>query len=54
LLGPGDDDPGRQRVTEDSQRLQKAGYSVGLLSAIDSDTPPADLLCRWVTMLGLL
>ncbi len=54
LLGPGEDDPGRQRITEDAQRLQKAGYPVGLLSDIDSETPPADLLCRWVSMLGLL
>jgi serine protease Do len=54
LLGPGDDDTGRQRITEDSQRLRNAGYPVGLLGDIDTDSPPADLLCRWVSMLGLL
>jgi serine protease Do len=54
LLGPGADDAGRQRVAEDSERLRKAGYSVGVLGDVDSDTPPADLLCRWVSMLGLL
>jgi serine protease Do len=54
LLGPGADDAGRQRIAEDSQRIQKAGYPVGLIDDIDSDAPPADLLCRWVSMLGLL
>jgi hypothetical protein len=54
LLGPGHDESGRQRISEDAQRLQKAGYPVGQLSDIDSDPPPADLLCRWVSILGLL
>ncbi len=54
LLGPGKDEPSRQRVGSDQQRLTRAGYPVGLLSAIDANTPPADLLCRWVSLLGLL
>jgi serine protease Do len=54
LLGPGADDSSRQRVAEDSQQLQKAGYPVGHLDDLDSNAPPADLLCRWASMLGLL
>jgi serine protease Do len=54
LLGPGDDDAARARVLGDQRRLEKAGYPVGLMPQADSDAPPAEVLCRWVSMIGLL
>jgi len=54
LLGPGGDDAARDRVAADQRRLDKAGYPVGLMPQDDSDAPPAEILCRWVSVLGLL
>jgi hypothetical protein len=58
LLGPGRDDETRQRVTFDRARLVKAGHAVGILpgepAAEEAVPPPADLLCRWAALLGLL
>ncbi|MFM8414667.1 MAG: PDZ domain-containing protein [Planctomycetota bacterium] len=53
LLGPGSDDASRQRIAADAAQLERAGHAVGLVPADEGD-PPADLLCRWVTLLGLL
>jgi len=58
LLGPGRDDETRQRVTFDRARLVKAGHAVGILpgepAGEEAVPPPADLLCRWAALLGLL
>jgi len=54
LLGPGADEEARQRVARDRARLEQAGYPAGLLDAARAGAPPADLLCRWVSLLGLL
>lgn len=54
LLGPGGDDAARDRVATDQRRLDKAGYPVGLMPQDNSDAPPAEILCRWVSVLGLL
>lgn len=53
LLGPGSDDPARLRIAGDKTRLERAGHAAGIIPA-DQGDPPADLLCRWVTLLGLL
>jgi len=57
LLGPGRDEAMRQRVAADRGRLVQAGHAVGLLPAepaADEAAPPAELLCRWAALLGLL
>jgi len=58
LLGPGRDDATRQRVARDRGRLVQAGHAVGILpaasTAAEADGPPAELLCRWAALLGLL
>jgi len=60
LLGPGRDEPTRQRVAADQARLERAGHTAGLLPLAAAageavaGQPPADLLCRWVSLLGLL
>jgi serine protease Do len=54
LLGPGSDAAACERIEADRKRLMKAGYPVGLLREGGADAPPADILCRWVSMLGLL
>ncbi|MFN9370149.1 MAG: trypsin-like peptidase domain-containing protein [Planctomycetia bacterium] len=41
------------RVDADKRRLTAAGYAVGVVPADDAG-PPAELLCRWAVMLGLL
>jgi serine protease Do len=42
------------RIEQDRDRLAKAGYPVGTL-AVEADAgPPAAVLCRWVSLLGLL
>jgi len=41
------------RVEADKRRLTAAGYAVGVVPADDAG-PPAELLCRWAVMLGLL
>ena len=53
LLGPGSDEAARQRIAADTAELERAGHAVGLVPADEGD-PPTDLLCRWVTLLGLL
>jgi len=52
LLGRGRGDLERV-VTEDRRRLEAAGIAVGALPTVD-DAPPIELLCGWVTLLGLL
>jgi serine protease Do len=54
LLGPGMDDAARLRIEADRRRLAAAGHAAGLLPVDTSDGPPAELLCRWVSILGLL
>jgi len=58
LLGPGRDEATRQRVTADRQRLEQAGHAAGGTqpepAADEAGEPPADLLCRWANLLGLL
>jgi hypothetical protein len=58
LLGPGRDDATRQRVEADRARLTQAGHAAGLLPADpasdEAAAPPAELLCRWAALLGLL
>lgn len=54
LLGPGADDLTRERVATDRERLAKAGYAAGLLPDGNAVGPPAETLCRWVSLLGLL
>jgi serine protease Do len=58
LLGPGRDDATRQRVEADRSRLSQAGHAVGVLpiepAPDDAAAPPAELLCRWAALLGLL
>jgi serine protease Do len=53
LLGKGGDGDVARRLTEDRRRLEAAGFPVGTVAA-DGETPPADLLCRWNVLLGLL
>jgi len=58
LLGPGSDAETRRRVEADRERLVKAGHPAGILpsepDAGETALPPAELLCRWVSVLGLL
>ena len=55
LLGPGSDDTNLLRIETDRLQLRAAGYTVGLLPAEAAVAgPPTDLLCRWVSLLGLL
>jgi len=54
LLGPGGDEAARDRVTIDRARLERAGYPAGVLAGAEASEPPAELLCRWVALLGLL
>ena len=46
-------EPLRARIEHDRGRLEKSGYPVGTLPD-DAAGPPAALLCRWVSLLGLL
>jgi serine protease Do len=43
-----------RRLAADRARLDKAGYTVGTVPAATGDDPPADGLCAWVMLLGLL
>lgn len=52
LLGPPEGDRAR-RLEEDRARLVAAGIPLGDVVA-DGAGPPADLLCRWVRVLGML
>lgn len=54
LLGPAGDEAARQRIETDRHRLDAAGYAVGVLPATPPGDNPADLLCRWVALLGIL
>jgi serine protease Do len=42
------------RLRDDRQRLERAGYPVGTLPVVAGAAPPAAVLCRWVSLLGLL
>ena len=53
LLGPGADGAGQARLAADRRRLEEAGLTVGTLPGAGAVTP-ADLLGRWVSLLGLL
>jgi predicted esterase len=53
LLGAGEDEAGRARLAADRRRLEEAGLTVGTLPKAGAETP-ADLLGRWVSLLGLL
>lgn len=52
LLGQGRGDLARQ-IDDDRRRLEAAGITVGTLP-VAGDAPPAELLCSWVALLGLL
>jgi len=57
--GPGQSADLTRRLAADRERLDKAGYTVGTVPAatgeeLPVDEPPADGLCAWVTLLGLL
>lgn len=58
LLGPGRDEATQRRVAADRDRLSRSGHAVGLLpaepAADEAAAPPAELLCRWAALLGLL
>ncbi len=58
LLGPGRDEAMRARVEADRIRLVQAGHTVGLMPAApaadEAAAPPAELLCRWAALLGIL
>jgi poly(3-hydroxybutyrate) depolymerase len=50
LLGSAHD----PRIEQDRGRLESAGYPVGTLAIEPAAGPPAAVLCRWVSLLGLL
>jgi serine protease Do len=52
LLGGGG--PVAARMADDRTRLERAGHDVGTLPLGDERSPPADVLCRWASLLGLL
>jgi len=52
LLGRGRGDLERL-VADDRRRLEEAGITVGTLP-VQGDAPPTEVLCSWVTLLGLL
>ncbi|MFM8735716.1 MAG: PDZ domain-containing protein [Pirellulales bacterium] len=52
LLGGGE--PVAARIADDRARLMRAGHDVGSLPSGEDRGPPADLLCRWASLLGLL
>ncbi len=54
LLGPGADEATRRQATADAARLEQAGHAATVLPADTAAAMPADLLCRWVSLLGLL
>jgi hypothetical protein len=47
-------EPLHRRLDADRRRLERAGYPVGSLAAAAGSGPPAAVLCRWVSLLGLL
>jgi serine protease Do len=53
LMGQGGDGDSGRSIAADRRRLEAAGFPVGTVTA-QGDAPPADLLCRWNVMLGLL
>jgi len=55
LLGDeaGEGEVGR-RLADDRRRLERAGHAVGTLPAAANDVMPADDVCRWVRLLGML
>jgi len=53
LMGQGGEGDVARRIAADRRRLEAAGFPVGTVAA-DGAAPPADLLCRWNVLLGLL
>lgn len=53
LMGQGGEGDTARRIAADRRRLEAAGFPVGTVVA-DAAAPPADLLCRWNVLLGLL
>jgi serine protease Do len=53
LMGQGGEGDSGRSIAADRRRLEAAGFPVGTVPA-EGDAPPADLLCRWNVMLGLL
>ena len=53
LMGQGGEGDVARRIAADRRRLEAAGFPVGTVAA-DAAAPPADLLCRWNVLLGLL
>jgi len=47
-------EPIQRRLDGDRKRLEQAGYPVGSLATPARGGPPAAVLCRWVSLLGLL
>ena len=54
LLGPGSDPAASRGLEADRRRLDRAGHAVALLPDEAATGTPADLLCRWVSLLGML
>jgi hypothetical protein len=52
-MGQGGEGDAGRGIAADRRRLEAAGFPVGTVPA-QGDAPPADLLCRWNVMLGLL
>jgi serine protease Do len=53
LMGQGGESDVARRIAADRRRLEAAGFPVGTVAA-EGAAPPADLLCRWNVLLGLL
>jgi hypothetical protein len=53
LMGQEGEGDVARRIAADRRRLEAAGFPVGTVAA-DGVAPPADLLCRWNVLLGLL
>ena len=55
LLGPGRTGEATLQFEADRSQLHKAGHAAGLLpDNAAANGPPTDLLCRWVSLLGIL
>lgn len=52
LLGGGESVA--KRIADDRARLERAGHDVGVLPLDGHRGPPAELLCRWASLVGLL
>ncbi|MFM1903360.1 MAG: putative periplasmic serine endoprotease DegP-like precursor [Planctomycetota bacterium] len=54
LLGPGGDEAASRLIEADRRRLDAAGYAAGLLPPEALEDTPAEPLCRWASLLGIL